>query len=214
MAQNASFVNRQKAQLDGWSKHLKCLFEKIVKEVKLDYFLERNRLLNLVMQSIITSNENHYSVGRDLLRKQNAVSNIIKSLVRNVDWEREFAQLPPEEKNQQLAYNIYTEQIILLQTLIAFWCENAAKKEEQEAFLEFLNLTNFQGKMRKGHMRGETAAETFMLVDIKVLSQLAGIAMMGFRLQKPQYHGQMTVEAHSITQSSSFVYFPMTALTN
>jgi len=48
-------------------------------------------------------------------------------------------------------------------------------------------------------MRGETAAETFMLVDIKVLSQLAGIAMMGFRLQKPQYHGQMTVEAHSIT---------------
>ena len=45
--------------------------------------------------------------------------------------------------------------------------------------------------MRIGLMRGENAAETFMIIDIKILSQLAGIAMMGFRLQKPQYLGQM-----------------------
>ena len=69
-------------------------------------------------------------VVRDLLLKKDAILNIIKSLTRNVEWEREFQNLPPGEKNEKLAVNIFQEQICLLSTLLAFLSEKEAKKDE------------------------------------------------------------------------------------
>jgi hypothetical protein len=78
----------------------------------------------------VSSVEQEKAVVRDLLNKKGAVLNIIKSLIRNVEWEREFQNLPPGEKNENLAINIFKEQICLLSTLLAFWSDNEAKKDE------------------------------------------------------------------------------------
>lgn len=86
----------------------------MVFEVRMAYFAERKYLVNFVM-SLISSNKEHlHLIGRELLQKPNAVLNIIKSLTRNLEWEKEFAQLPPEEKNEKLTLNIYDEQISLI----------------------------------------------------------------------------------------------------
>jgi hypothetical protein len=50
-------------------------------------------------------------------------------LVRNLNWEKEFGKLALE-KSELLSNYIFKEQISLLTTLLAYWCENAAKKED------------------------------------------------------------------------------------
>ena len=54
---------------------------------------------------------------------------MIKSLVRNLNWEKEFGKLTLE-KSEILSNYIYKEQILLLTTLLSYWRENAAKKED------------------------------------------------------------------------------------
>ena len=57
----------------------------------------------------VSSVEQVKAVVRDLLNKKGAVLNIVKSLIRNVEWEREFQNLPPGEKNENLTINIFKE---------------------------------------------------------------------------------------------------------
>jgi len=78
-----------------------------VSEVKKAYFYNRNFLAELIMTLAVSPKEQVGAVARDLLRKPGAVLNIIKSLIRNVEWEREFQNLPPGEKNEKLALSIY-----------------------------------------------------------------------------------------------------------
>lgn len=71
------------------------------------------------------------------------------------------------------------EQIYLLNTLLAFWGRFGADQQEQEAFVRFLENTNFQGKMRRSQFYGESQLEIKCKQEIKILSQLCGIAMLG-----------------------------------
>lgn len=99
-------------------------------DVKLAYLHNRHCLVETTMILAVSSVEQVKAVVRDLLNKKGAVLNIVKSLIRNVEWEREFQNLPPGEKNENLAINIFKEQICLLSILLAFWSDNEAKKDE------------------------------------------------------------------------------------
>lgn len=66
-------------------------------------------LVNLVMTLAISQDKDIKAITVKFLKKPNVRMNIIESLAQNVEWDKNFANLSLDEKNEAYVENVLTE---------------------------------------------------------------------------------------------------------